>query len=186
MEKLDRIRITAIVPGTAIAPDTIEFHINPSSCNSSRQHYETLQKVRAGFAKIFVGVGAYQLAFAGQLNLNPYFESRGFDGSKVGGDVKAPDDIRYSEAYKWMQRFIAYVETYAPYLFRLEYVGIPVDLSELKDPVFIGTMQTPAISRDANQPLILGYNFTFVGVVDPASRQIETGSGKQPKTVSIG
>jgi len=186
MEKLDRIQISVIPEGVPNIndPDPIEFHINPNSCSIARQHYESFQKTRQSFAKVFVGLGSYVLNFNGQMSLNPYFESRGFDGSSVGGNPRAADDIRGSEAYKWMQRFVSYISKYAPYLFRLQYWGVPLDLSELKDPVFIGTITTPTISRAAEQPMLLNYSFVFTGVIDPASQQIETGEGKSPKTVA--
>lgn len=184
-EKLDRIEISVIPSGVPNLndPGPIEFHINPNSCAISRQHYEGFQKTRSSFAKVFVGLGCYVLSFNGVLSLNPFFESRGFDGSAVGGDPKSVDDVRNSPAYKWMQRFISYVDNYAPYLFRLRYFGMPLDMSELKDPVFIGTMTTPAMNRNADQPMLLSYSFSFSGVLDPASRQIETGQGTSPKTL---
>jgi len=184
-EKLDRIQISVVPDGIPNLnnPEPIEFHINPNSCNVSRRHFEGFQKTRASFAKVYVGLGEYVLNFSGMMSLNPYFESRGFEGSAVGGDPKAVDDIRSSEAYKWMQRFIAYVNKYAPYLFRLQYFGVPLDLSELKDPVFIGTISTPSIVRSAEQPMLLSYSFTFNGIIEPVSKQIETGQGTSPKTL---
>jgi len=146
----DRIIITTENP--EYVGDPIKFKINPKHLNVSQQIHKTYRKTRKGHVKGFVGNGAIVLSFMGSVTLNPRVNNTPDKTDSV--------DMRESAGWKWFETFAQFARSNQAYLFRLQYLGSPMQINTL-NPEFIGDLDIPTFDLDADNHLMLNYSFTF-------------------------